>query len=69
MTSGPSGKGPSVNRVSSMLVVLGPLPAMDMLPGNAEHRRTKKTKHLSLVVFKKKQTKTKPWEVTDTVKE
>lgn len=35
MTSGPSGKGPSVNRVSSMLVVLGPLPAMDMLPGNA----------------------------------
>lgn len=41
------------------------------MPSTEEQRQ--KTKHLSLVVFKKNEqkqkTKTKPWEVTDTVKE
>lgn len=34
-TSGLSREGPTCNRVSSMLVVSYPLPAMDILPGKA----------------------------------
>lgn len=56
MTSGPSQKGPTMNRVSSMLVVSSPLPAMDVLPGKAQHRRNKDRKQTLLTCGLKQQT-------------
>lgn len=55
MTSGPSEKGPNVNRVSSMLVVSSPLPAMDVLPGKAQHRRNTDRKQTLLTCGLKQQ--------------
>lgn len=75
MTSGPSEKGPNMNRVSSMLVVSSPLPAMDVLPGKAQHRRNTDRKQTLLTCgLKQQQQQTnqktpKPWWVTDTIQE